>query len=284
MHSRRGITWKRLPVSIHEPPGDKTFIIESVLSKVMSDSVQRFSVRAGAYSLYRPSYPAAVAEVLQRECGLQAGSQVADIGCGTGLLAEVFLNAGCHVIGVEPNAEMRQAGERQLSGYGQFRSIDGRAEATGLPDASVDFVTAGQAFHWFDAPGARTEFMRILRPDGWLVLVWNERPRDATGFQSAYADTANRYAPELNRIREESIDTVFGGRNWRLEKLPNQQRLDRAGLVGRLSSTSYAPVPGTPEHDEMEQALFALFDRYEEGGSVTLLYETLVYFGRLRTA
>lgn len=255
--------------------------MEPLSSKLMSDSVERFSIRADAYSRYRPSYPRAVLDVLERQCGLTPASVIADIGCGTGLLADLFLAYGCQVIGVEPNQEMRQAGERFLAGHGRFHSVSGRAEATGLPDSSVDMVTAAQAFHWFDAQRCHTEFRRILRPDGWLVLVWNERPRDAAGFQAEYAETANRYANELNRIKEENIDVVFGGRSWRLERLSNQQRLDRDGLVGRLSSTSYAPAPGTPEHDAMEQALSALFDRHQHDGYVTLLYETLVYFGKL---
>jgi len=249
----------------------------------MSDPTVRFSVRAAAYSRYRPAYPPGLLDLLHRECGLAPASVVADIGCGTGLLAELLLGYGCEVIGVEPNLEMRQAGEQQLSPYPRFHSTAGRAEATGLPDSTVDFVTAAQAFHWFDPPLARAEFSRILRPGGWLVLIWNERPREKSGFQAAYAEAADRFANELNRIKEGQIDIVFGGHHWHIEKLPNQQRLDRAGLVGRLSSTSYAPLPGTPEHDAMEQALGALFDRYQQQGFVTLLYETLIYFGKLST-
>jgi len=247
----------------------------------MADPTWRFSARAAAYTLYRPSYPSAVAGMLARECGLASQSVVADIGSGTGLLTELFLNAGCEVIGVEPNAEMRRSGERQLASFSRFRSTEGRAEATGLPGRSVDFISAGQAFHWFDPQSAGVEFARILRPQGWLVLVWNERARADSGFQAAYDTIVRRYAPEINRVQEDKIDIVFGGRNWRLAKFPNQQRLERAGLQGRLSSSSYAPAPGTPAHEEMQRALDAVFDQYQQEGAVTLLYETLVYFGRL---
>src|SRR4029453_17979120 len=126
----------------------------------MSDSIQRFSSRVEDYIKYRPSYPPALLDTLVTQCRLTPTAEVADIGSGTGLLSELFLRNGNRVYGVEPNREMREAGERLLSAYPSFVSVDGRAEATMLDDASVDFVTAGQAFHWFDPPHARREFMR----------------------------------------------------------------------------------------------------------------------------
>jgi SAM-dependent methyltransferase len=245
------------------------------------DPTRRFSARVDDYSRYRPSYPAEVTALLARDCSLTADSRIADIGCGTGLLAELFLRLGCEVCGVEPNADMRHAAERLLAGEARFRTVEGRAEATHLADTSVDFVTAGQAFHWFDPARARTEFRRILQPHGWLVLVWNERAPANGGFQADYDDMVRRYAPEERRIREDAIDCVFGGRVWRLEQFPNRQQLDRAGLEGRLSSSSYAPLPGTPEQTLMREALGRLFEQYQSGGQVTLRYETSVYFGQI---
>ena len=245
------------------------------------DPTLRFSARVDAYSRCRPSYPPEVAASLARDCGLTAESRIADIGSGTGLLAELFLRRGCQVYGVEPNAEMRHAAERLLAGEARFRSVDGRAESTGLADRSVDFVTAGQAFHWFDPARAHTEFRRILKPAGWLVLLWNERVPAAGGFQADYDAIVRRYAPEVQRIREDAIDEVFGGCVWQLERFPNRQVLDRRGLEGRLSSSSYAPLPGTPEHVVMQDALGQLFDEYQSGGAVAILYETSLYVGRM---
>jgi len=150
-----------------------------------------------------------------------------------------------------------------------------------LPDASVDLATAGQAFHWFDPARAGTEIRRILKPGGWLVLMWNERAPADAGLQADYDALVRRYAPETRRIRENDIECVFGGRTWRLEQFPNGQQLDGAGLEGRLSSSSYAPLPGTPEHAVMEEAAGQLFGRYQDNGTVTLLYETRVYVGQV---
>lgn len=242
-----------------------------------TDPTRRFSYRADVYARHRPSYPPGLTGLLQNECGLSPHSRVADIGCGTGLLAERFLELGCEVFGVEPNAEMRAAGARMLAGYPRFRPVEGRAETTTLPDGAVDFVTAGQAFHWFDAAAAHVEFGRIRKPAGHLVLVWNERA-EGGGFQAAYDALVRGYAPEVNRIREEDIDRVFGGPVWRLVQLENRQVLDLEGLQGRLASSSYAPLEGAPGHQEMLDALAEIFAAFQVNGRVTLHYDTLIYF------
>src|SRR6185503_1231931 len=160
----------------------------------MLRSTERFSTRVESYIKYRPSYPTEVLELMRVRCGLAATSMVADIGSGTGILTELLLETGATVFAVEPNKEMRAAAERLLSDYGRFRSVDGTAEATTLPDASVDLITASQAFHWFDIQKARRELARVLRPRGWVVLIWNERPVDASAFLDEYDALLRRHA------------------------------------------------------------------------------------------
>ena len=126
-----------------------------------------FSSRAENYIKYRPRYPQAIIDLLQRECYLTTTAVIADIGSGTGLLTEVFLNSGHRVLGVEPDPEMRAAAQRLWQGYPRFTSIAATAEATSLADHSVDVVTVGQAFQRFDREQARREFLRILVPQGW---------------------------------------------------------------------------------------------------------------------
>src|SRR5258708_6434564 len=156
-------------------------------------STLRFSSRVENYIRYRPGYPAQVLEVLKEECQLTSKSIVADIACGTGIFTRMLLDHGNKVVGVEPNSEMREAAERLLAAYPNFTSIDGTAEATTLPDESVDFATAAQAAHWFDLARARREFARILKPGGWAVLIWNERSIDTTSFLRAYEELLMTY-------------------------------------------------------------------------------------------
>src|ERR1700732_1505170 len=157
-----------------------------------TDAKQRFSNRVADYVRYRPAYPSELLDVLRRECGLRPGHVIADMGSGTGFLSELFLKNGNRVYGIEPNEAMRQAGEEYLASYDGFASINGSVEATTLDDASIDFVSAGQAFHWFEPVVARREFGRILKPDGWIVVLWNDRQMD-TPFASAYEDLLVKY-------------------------------------------------------------------------------------------
>jgi len=147
-----------------------------------------------------------VVAVLRDACGLTPQSVVADIGAGTGILTELFLRNGNRVFAVEPNPEMREAGERQLKHDPNFLSVAGRAEATTLASGSVDIVAAGQAFHWFDRGPARDEFIRILKPGGWVVLIWNERLTDTTPFLKAYEQLLERYATDYAQVDHKQID------------------------------------------------------------------------------
>lgn len=254
---------------------------------IATDPTQRFSARVDDYVRYRPSYPEDVVDVLRRDCGLSAGSIVADIGSGTGLLAELFLKFGCEVHGVEPNPEMRVAGERMLRSFDRFHSVDARAEDTTLPPASMDFVTAGQAFHWFDPGAARAEFDRILKPQGWVVLVWNERRVSDTPFLRRYEALLQHYATDYARVDHRKIDDsavqrFFGHDSWRLAIFDNRQYFDLDGVQGRLRSSFYVPLPGTPVHHALIRELAELFQECQQNGTVAFLYETKLYYGNFR--
>jgi ubiquinone/menaquinone biosynthesis C-methylase UbiE len=251
----------------------------------MSNSVTRFSSRIANYVKFRPGYPAEVLELLRSECNLTIHSRIADIGSGTGKLAEIFLRNGNEVIGVEPNQGMRAEAETLLKNFPGFSSVDGSAENTTLDPGSVDLVTAGQAFHWFDQPRARVEFKRILKPQGWVVLVWNERRLDSTPFLRAYEDLLLRYGTDYQQMRHENtterIDDFFVPEPVRVATFDNLQEFDFEGLKGRLLSSSYAPEPGHPKFAEMLSALREVFVRQATQGKVSFEYNTRVYYGRL---
>jgi SAM-dependent methyltransferase len=247
------------------------------------DPKSRFSERAAYYARNRPRYPEEILRYLERELSFSRGSIVADVGSGTGIFSEMLLKNGNTVFGIEPNQDMRAIAEARLSAYPNFRSINGAAESTRLPDASVDLITAAQSFHWFDQPRTKAELQRILRRSGWVVLVWNNR-RTTTPFLQAY-DELLREAPIIRRrVRHEDIDEKmlhsFLG-EFREVKLSNFQDLDYEGLVGRLLSASYAPLPGEPHYDRVIARLREIFDRYETDGQVRFEYETELYAGKL---
>jgi SAM-dependent methyltransferase len=251
-----------------------------------NDPTGRFSTRVSDYVKYRPGYPPAVLRLLEDECALTPASVVADVGSGTGLLAELFLRNGNRVYGVEPNREMREAGERLLASYENFVSVDGRAEETTLAASSVDFVTAGQAFHWFDPPRARREFMRILRPGGRVVLVWNDRRTRGTPFLEEYErlllEYGTDYAEVSVKYAEESMLAALYGPSERFQKtFDNEQVFDFEGVRGRLTSSSYTPQPGHPNFEPLMRGLEAIFERHQSDGRVVVAYDTKVFYGRL---
>jgi SAM-dependent methyltransferase len=252
----------------------------------MPDPTLRFSSRVDNYVKYRPRYPRAVLTALQDACQLTAVSPIADIGSGTGFLTELFLQNGNPVYAVEPNAEMRAAGERLVAHYPNFHSISGRAEATTLPDQCVDFVVAGQAFHWFDQAASRREFGRILRLGGWVVLVWNERRAAGTPFLTAYEQLLQRYATDYNQINHTQIgdaelNAFYGPGGFASQQFDYRQQFDYEGLQGRLLSSSYTPEAGQPNHEPMLADLRQLFAVHAVNGRVNFDYVTTLYYGRL---
>lgn len=251
----------------------------------MTNHLNRFSTRVENYIKYRPGYPPETLEILKQECGLTEASLIADVGSGTGILSELFLRNGNRVFGVEPNAPMRIAGEQLLKEFGNFVSIDGAAEATTLAPQSIDLVTAAQAFHWFKRSEAKHEFKRILKPDGWVVLIWNERLIDSTPFLRGYESLLLRYGTDYQEIRHENVEPeiadFFAPSHFKLKSLPNFQHFDFEALKGRVYSSSYAPEPGHPNFEPMLSGLGELFETHADNGIVTFEYETKIYYGQL---
>jgi SAM-dependent methyltransferase len=251
-----------------------------------SNATSRFSDRVENYVRYRPGYPPEVIRLLKSECGLAPGHVVADIASGTGIWTRLLLENGNQVIGVEPNAEMRGAAEGLLAVFPKFTSAVGTAEATTLADQSVDFVSAAQAAHWFDRELARREFVRILKPGGWLVLLWNERLTDSTTFLRDYERLLLTYGTDYRDIRHEhttsEINEFFDPMPFQERVFAMRQEFDYAGVEGRLLSSSYAPGPDQAKHVPMLRELRRIFDACSVEGRVGFEYKTRVYFGRLR--
>src|SRR5258706_3699416 len=251
----------------------------------MTDTVERFSNRVANYVKYRPDYPREIIGFLEVNCGLTHESTVADIGCGTGISSRLFLENCNRVIGVEPNDAMRAAAEEQLSEFPEFTAVDGTSEQTTLPDAAVGFVIAAQAFHWFDPEKTRPEFRRILKPGGYIVLIWNERQLDTTPFLREYEAFLVKYAYDYGSVRHENIDTqelsAFFPRSYGSATFPNIQVFDFEGLKGRMLSASYMPNETDAIFPEMIEELRILFAKHAENGRIKVFYDTNVYYSQV---
>lgn len=251
----------------------------------MVDPTKRFSKRVENYLKYRPSYPLEIIPLLESECGLTRESVIADLGSGTGLLTELFLKNGNQVYGVEPNAEMRAAGEKAMGQFGNFVSVNATAEETTLPDKSLDLVIAGQAFHWFDRVRARVEFKRILKNGGWVVLIWNGFRLETSPLVRGYQQIVLNFGTDYQEVKREieglEVESFFAPAECKSAHFSFKQVFDFSGLKGRLMSASYAPEPSDPAFDEMIKDLRALFDANEVNGKVDFDYETEVYYGQM---
>lgn len=247
-------------------------------------SVTRFTGRVANYVKYRPGYPDAILHLLEKEIGFDQFKDVADIGSGPGKLSRLFLNNENLVYGVEPNDEMREAGEKLLKDYINFISINGTAEFTTLADRSIDIIVSGQAFHWFDSEKAKIEFNRILKPGGYVVLIWNKRDSETSKFMQEYEKLICECCPEYNsglNLDEKVFNKFYGVKNFRLANFKNQQVFDFAGLKGRMLSASYVPTENSASKEILNK-LKDIFDKYNKDGKIKFEYNTQVYFGKIK--
>lgn len=248
------------------------------------DNTERFSARVEAYVKYRPGYPPAMLDFLADELAMGPASQVADIGAGTGILTALLAPRVERVWAVEPNQEMRGAAQQLLAGVANVGWSDGRAEVTGLPDGCVDLVTVAQAFHWFDRPAFKQECRRLLRPGGRVALIWNDRLTD-TPFLKAYEAGLRTYSGDYEEVNHRNLGeadfAAFFEGDYRLERFANRQRFDLDGVLGRLNSSSYAPVAGSQAHTELTALIAREFERHAVNGVIAFNYNTLLYSGRV---
>lgn len=240
------------------------------------DPTQRFGTRAAAYARGRPGYPAALAPLLT-SIGIGPGARVADLGAGTGQSTELLLATGADVVAIEPNPAMRAHLVARFAATPRFTAVDGSAEATTLPAASLDHAVAMQAFHWFDVERTRAELTRTLRPGAQVVLIWNSRA-DANPFMHELEQLFRRFAPDYDRLghvgpqRLARIDAYFRAAP-RHVALTHQHPIDRAALHDYIASVSYLPA-GDPA---LLAATDALLDRHP--ATRALDYVTDVYLG-----
>jgi ubiquinone/menaquinone biosynthesis C-methylase UbiE len=249
-------------------------------------NTERFTGRVEAYERYRQRYAGEqIVALLEQWCGLQPTWQIADIGAGTGMLTEVFLANGNPVVAVEPNAQMLAACSQLAVEWPQLTILNATAEATTIADTSIDMVTAGRAFHWFDVPRAIAEFRRILKPGGWLCLVALGRSRDDSAQSIAFEDLLTTHGTDYKYVREgyrvhENLQQIYSGEVHQAQ-IGGEQRLDWESYFGQAMSFSIVPRPDDPSSANFNRYLRAHFERFAVDGYITVPTTCWISAGRL---
>ena len=256
-------------------------------AELQGDGPKRFSNRAADYVAGRPTYPAAVIDVLQARIGFDRNWAVVDVGAGTGISAELFLKAGNTVIAVEPNDAMRIAADGMLSSHAGYNSIAAPAEATTLPAGSADLIVAAQAFHWFDRVAFAGECQRLLTSRGRVLLMWNDRGGVATPFAAGLEALINQFSIDYLRVQrkwplEAELAKWFQADDYVYVELPNDQHQTFEALAARVASSSYMPPRDHANFASMMAALQALFDAHAVNGRVNVPHRTRLHVGRPR--
>jgi ubiquinone/menaquinone biosynthesis C-methylase UbiE len=247
------------------------------------DPKQRFFGRASSYAKARPGYPPELFDHLFSVGALSRGCKVADLGSGTGIFSELLLHHGVAVYAVEPNQEMREVAEERLSLVPGFHSVPGCAERTTLPDRSVDAATSAQAFHWFDPDLTREELKRVLKPNGQVIMVWNNREKEADPFNRAYSELVDRYSRdkhEIDALRQDPQEHFYPSK-YHHAQFRHSKDFDLAGLECLINSASYMPKNGEAGYQKMIEELGQLFAEHQVDNKVKIKYVTDCYHGSL---
>jgi ubiquinone/menaquinone biosynthesis C-methylase UbiE len=215
-----------------------------------------------------------VVQLLVDELGIAPGRRVLDLAAGTGKLTRLLVATGADVVAVEPDPAMRVALPEALAGS---------AEAIPLPDGSVDAVTVGQAFHWFDAPAALAEIARVLRPGGGLALLWNERD-ESTAWVAEMSRLIRWHERTVSRYQHVDWAEVVAadGRFAPLEEVVVRwdQPMTREVLADRVRSISYIAVMPSTERERLAAEVTTLVGRLPE--PFPLPYTCRVQWAQLR--
>lgn len=248
-----------------------------------ADNTGRFTGKADSYAKARPTYPAAAVdyicgEFLQKEP--KEDIVYADVGAGTGKFSVLIAGRGKQIYSVEPNQDMREQLARVLAPFTKAHVMNGTAEATTLPDRSIDVVTAAQALHWFDLDLFRTECQRILKPGGQVVVVYNSHRHSNLNHIDKLAEFREKRPLALTKPRNQACAEFFG-ENLHTRVFDNRAFYNREDYLRYMLSHSYSPTPGDEDYELFVRKVGELFTERQHDGKVRIDFVTEVFSGKL---
>lgn len=255
------------------------------------DNTNLFTDKAEVYSRFRPSYPMDIIRYLSQF--IHAENTVADIGAGTGKFTKMLCHLGCNIIAVEPNTEMLLKASDYLLNYPNVTFVKSPAEDTNLADNSVDLITCAQSFHWFDTEAFKKECIRILKPNGKVMLLWNTadysteivkemneiHKQYCDGYTKRYSERSGLNTP-LNGNAKDVKQLFFCG-EYENFLLKNDLEFNKEAFIGNRLSRSYAPKQKDKEYKPFVAALESFFAKYQNDGKLIIPNITECYIGKV---
>lgn len=241
-----------------------------------------FTSKAEKYARYRWDYAPQAIATLFDVTQITELSTVADIGAGTGILTRHFIGKVARVYAIEPNLEMRQQALQRLGDCASCQFVAGCAEETSLPENSVDLITAATAMNWFDPQPTRAEFLRILKPGGWLAILKNYSTDREVGEALGKVYPAETDTGEIMKGLGTPSSFYYGGSDYLKYTFDFTTRATWEEFFGALSTASYAPDEGSPYHPAFEAAARQVFERFNTGGLMVSHGVTELNLGQLK--
>lgn len=246
------------------------------------DNTYKFKNKADFYENSRPSYPKEILTIFQK-FGVNTDTLIADLGAGTGKFTRVIADLNCNIFAIEPNLDMFNMGKKMCSELKNVKFINAKAENTTILDGSIDYITIAQAFHWLDKEKCETEFKRILKPHGKVMIVYNSKIVDDE-FTKAYENhlkSFNNSKENDDYLCKKNSSLNFLSKNIEINQYSNKQILNCAGLLGRALSLSYTPLEGNTRYEEFIDGIKEIFAKYNLNDNVELFYKTEIFVGEL---
>lgn len=252
---------------------------------------EKFTGKADIYDKYRPSYPDGLIRYLYGMTHLREynAENVIDIGAGTGKLTACLATKPWKITAVEPNGDML---EKLKQNFPDITTVKASAENTGLPDNSADLITVAQAFHWFEKDKFKAECKRLLKENGRLAIIWNERCHEGISkerdeiclrfcpaYRSGHVITGTEIQSSAKTDDDYLVNEFF--ENCLVFKTENNIPMTMEHFIGDTLSRSYALCECDENYNEFIKALKSVFNKYEKDGTVILPYVTSCYFGTL---
>ncbi|KAI9716760.1 MAG: hypothetical protein M1828_007567 [Chrysothrix sp. TS-e1954] len=274
---------------------------------VTKENTGRFTGRTEAYAKHRPSFPSSVPTEIFTHLTADSGATILDVGSGTAIVSDLILQnlkqagkTSIKVIGLEPNAEMRAAGDDYMKAAGasgdEFRSISATGEHTELPDKSVDVVTMASTFHWLDGPKTRAECLRILKdPNAGGVAIMENQTRpvetieepNLRAFMTGYKEIREKFeSGQTNKqheatMNETAMNAFFGPKGYTTKRFAVPWSMKWETFKGVMHSDSTTPNPDNEKYGAFYGEMEALFNKWEKDGRMDFVYDAVLYYGHI---